>query len=170
MISDTYREMQRELHETRPDYGMASLQFGRVVGNIIDGNAVDTVLDYGAGKQRLKTVIDASRPYKYAAYDPAVPGISAAPEPADLVCCIDVLEHVEPDMLLAVLGHLHKLTRRVVFVTVHCGPAGKTLSDGRNAHLIQERPAWWLLKLCQFFDPMYVEPTPGGFMLIGAPL
>ena len=32
------------------------------------------------------------------------------------------------------------------------GPAGKVLSDGRNAHLIQQPSSWWLEKLVKYFD------------------
>ena len=32
------------------------------------------------------------------------------------------------------------------------GPAGKVLSDGRNAHLIQEPTSWWLEKFIKYFD------------------
>jgi len=32
------------------------------------------------------------------------------------------------------------------------GPAGKVLSDGRNAHLIQKPLSWWLPKLCERFE------------------
>lgn len=170
MITEEYRSLQRELHETRDDYGMASIKFGKIVGQIIDGNNVETLLDYGAGKQRLKSAIEARLPFQYVAYDPAMPGIADEPSPAELVCCIDVLEHVEPDMLHRVLQHIRVKAQRIVFITVHCGPAGKTLSDGRNAHLIQERPAWWMYRLVQYFEPMYVEPAPGGFMFIGTPL
>ena len=36
-------------------------------------------------------------------YDPAIPGKDSLPEPADIVVCSDVLEHIEPNYLLNVL-------------------------------------------------------------------
>jgi len=58
---------------------------------------------------------------------------------SDLVTCIDILEHIEPELLENVLLELKRLHGRLYFFTIHLGPAGKTLSDGRNAHLIQNR-------------------------------
>jgi hypothetical protein len=37
------------------------------------------------------------------------------------------------------------------------GPAGKTLPDGRNAHLIQKPSSWWLPKLSAHFDVLHLE-------------
>jgi hypothetical protein len=72
---------------------------------------------------------------------------------------IDVLEHIEPDCLENVLDHLAKLTECVAFITVHTGPAGKTLPDGRNAHINQQPMSYWLSKLWQRFDLHTVQVT-----------
>jgi hypothetical protein len=37
------------------------------------------------------------------------------------------------------------------------------LPDGRNAHLIQEPPEWWLPKLLERFDLYTFQRMPGGF-------
>ena len=37
------------------------------------------------------------------------------------------------------------------------GPAGKTLSDGRNAHLIQKPSSWWLEKIVRYFDVIKLD-------------
>jgi len=66
------------------------------------------------------------------------------------VCC-DVLEHIEPEFLDDVLDHLMELTDLILFCTINTGPAGKTLEDGRNAHLIQQPMEWWLPKLWERF-------------------
>ena len=84
---------------------------------------------------------------KIAEYDPAIPGKNELPEPADLVVCTDVLEHIEPGLLPNVLEHLRSLTRKCFFFAIDCGPANKHFPDGRNVHLIQEPPLWWLNKL-----------------------
>jgi hypothetical protein len=60
-----------------------------------------------------------------------------------LVVCNDVLEHVEPERLAAVLQHLRDLTWRGGYFTVATRESNKWLSDGRNAHLIIESVAWW---------------------------
>ena len=49
--------------------------------------------------------------------------------------CTDVLEHIEPDCLQAVLGHLRQVSREYTFVNISTRAAVKSLHDGRNAHL-----------------------------------
>ena len=58
---------------------------------------------------------------------------------------------------------------RVGFFTIHTGPAGKVLADGRNAHLIQQPSSWWLPKLCERFEIDHLQRTKGGFAVIVSP-
>jgi hypothetical protein len=71
------------------------------------------------------------------------------PKPAQLLACTDVLEHIEPDRLDAVLRHQFNVAELGAFFTIATRPANKVLPDGRNAHLIQELPSWWVQKLLQ---------------------
>ena len=120
---------------------------------MIDLMEIDRLLDYGAGHNlSLKENLKPQKPFQYQAYDPGVPELAGEPDSAELVVCIDVLEHIEPDCLEAVLDHLAALTEKVCFCTVHTGPAGKTLPDGRNAHLIQKPAEWWLPKFMERFS------------------
>ena len=104
--------------------------------------------DYGAGKQNLLRGLNelGISGFDYFPYDPAFPEYGE-PKPADLVCCIDVLEHIEPDFLDAVLDDLRAITVNRGFFSVNPNPAMKFLADGRNAHLIQEPASWWLPRL-----------------------
>jgi hypothetical protein len=116
-----------------------------MVGTIIDNLEINHLLDYGCGHNlSLRENLKPERPFTYQAYDPGVEEYSDPPTPAEMVCCIDVLEHIEPECLDAVLDHLEELTEVILFATVHTGPAGKNLPDGRNAHLIQQPMEWWL--------------------------
>lgn len=165
LISDAYRAEQEALH-ARGNYGTASLGYGDVVTKLIDGLDVYTLLDYGCGSMRnLLKVIKPSHRIQYQGYDPAVPEYNIK-EPADLVVSIDVLEHIEPELLDNVLDDLAGLTIKWAFLTVHTGPAVKTLSDGRNAHLIQEPPAWWLEKLLSRWDLQTFNRTKQGFNVL----
>lgn len=103
-----------------------------------------SVLDYGCGKQTLRAALPEYLPFDWFQYDPAIPEFEAEPDPADLVVCTDVLEHIEPECLQPVLDHMRSLTQKATFIVIHTGKASKTLPDGRNAHLIQEGPRWWL--------------------------
>lgn len=113
---------------------------------------VTSVLDYGCGHGEIGSIMrrDNLIPegVTYHEYDPGVPEKSALPEPADLVICTDVLEHIEPDLIDNVIQHLCSVTKIVAFIVVCMVPSKrKTLTDGRNVHLILESPKWWMKKL-----------------------
>lgn len=165
LISEDYLAEQKSLH-AKGNYGTASLQYGDVVSKLCDQLKVSTLLDYGCGSmQNLAKVVQPVEPVEYLGYDPAVPDFLHK-EPADLVVCIDVLEHIEPDLLDNVLDDLMMLTNRWGFFTVHTGPAVKTLSDGRNAHLIQRPASWWLPHLMTRFDLQTFNATRMGFNVL----
>ena len=176
VISDDYRRIQNQLHAANPGYGVMSVLYAPTVAKIVNGYGVASLLDYGAGKGRLgmELVKLVKRPLRITPYDPAIPGWDAEPRPDEMVCCIDVLEHIEPDRLDAVLDDLARLTRRVGFFTVHTGPAERILPDGRNAHLIQEKAAWWLPRILARFELQNYSRQPNGFSVLvtpeGAPL
>jgi len=164
LISESYREMQRRLHEN-PNYGVASVQYAPIVAEVIEAVGAEEILDYGAGKgrlgQTLRTLI--ARPLRIRHYDPAIPEWSALPEPCPFVACIDVLEHIEPELLDNVLDDLLRVTIGVGVFTVHTGPAIKVLPDGRNAHLIQRPASWWLPKIIERFELAAFHRMPQGF-------
>lgn len=165
LISDAYLDEQKGLH-AKGNYGTASLQFGKLVSSLVDATEADTLLDYGCGSmQNLLKVLKPTKDVRYLGYDPAVPEFSHK-EPAELVTCIDVLEHIEPQLLDNVLDDLQSLTECFAFFTVHTGPAVKTLTDGRNAHLIQQSPAWWLPKFFQRWDLLKFDATKAGFNVL----
>lgn len=163
LISPAYRKEQEALH-AKGNYGTASLQYGAIVSGLVEAIGAKTLLDYGCGSMRnLMNVLDCD--VQYLGYDPAVPEFSVK-EPCDLVVCIDVLEHIEPDLLDNVLDDLMMLTDKWAFFTVHTGPAVKTLSDGRNAHLIQKPASWWLPLFFQRWDLQRFDANSHGFNVL----
>lgn len=164
LISEEYRALQRALHEN-PDYGVASLHYAPLVAEIVRAVGATELLDYGAGKGRLGRALREKFGLDLVIhhYDPAVPQWSAPPAPCRFVACIDVLEHIEPELLDNVLDDLKRVTAGVGVFTVHTGPAAKTLPDGRNAHLIQKPPEWWLPKILERFDLVTYNRVPSGF-------
>ena len=166
LITPEYAKQQLWLHE-HTQYGVASKKYAPLVSQMIERLEVDHLLDYGCGSRlTLLKNIKAARQFKYQAYDPSIPSLSGAPVPAQMVACIDVLEHIEPELLDNVLDDLERLTEGAGFFSVHCGPAEKTLPDGRNAHLIQEPPEWWLPKIMQRFELQTFQRTEDGFYVI----
>ncbi len=167
LISEEYRRMQEELHRN-PNYGVASVQYAPMVAEVIQQVGATELLDYGAGKGRLGETLKTLMPDppQIRHYDPARPEWAVTPQPAPFVACIDVLEHIEPDLLDNVLDDLHRVTAGHGFFTVHTGPAVKILADGRNAHLIQQPPAWWLPKFLSRFDLVVFQRMPQGFWVV----
>ena len=165
LISDEYRKEQETLHEN-PNYGVASVSFAPMVTNLINTLGIDEMLDYGAGKGRLAQSINPQRRVIIELYDPAMPDYCEAPEPRQFVTCIDVLEHIEPDLLDNVLDDLKRVTKQYGFFTIHTGPAIKTLQDGRNAHLTQETYEWWMPKIWDRFHVHQMTHTHSGFSVI----
>lgn len=158
LITHDYLKEQRRMHANK-SYGAASKKFASHVAAQIEARNPASILDYGAGKcalrQTLGLVLDGREVKEY---DPGVKSIAKLPKGAySMVVCIDVLEHVEPSCLEDVLDKIRSLTSELAFLTIHTGPAGKFLSDGRNAHLIQRPIGWWVELVGQRFRDVRSE-------------
>lgn len=151
LISEAYRKTQEDAHADG-SYGHASVHYAPLVSQIVNTLGVTHLLDYGCGKCRLFENLKADHALKLQAYDPAIPKFSTAPIPAEMVACVDVLEHIEPELLDDVLDDLVRVTEVVGFFSIGMGPAKRVLCDGRNAHLIQQPMEWWLPKIWARFD------------------
>jgi len=170
LISESYRKQQTMMHEHLPGYGSASKGMAPVVTHLIDRYDIKEMLDYGCGKGMLAQSIKPNHALDIAQYDPAIEELSESPDPAEMVCCIDVLEHIEPEYLDGVLDDLKRLTLSYGFFSIHTEPAMKTLPDGRNAHLIQEKYDWWLPKLMSRFHIQSFAHHRNGFHVVCQPL
>lgn len=158
LISDTYQKLNYELHKTDPRYGAKAAKHAADIADIIRRTGARSLLDYGCGKGTLKPALQALCPsLDIREYDPCVPGKTAKPRPADIVVCLDVMEHIEPDRLDDVLAHIRSVTGFYAFMTVAVSPARKTLPDGRNAHLIVQPREWWTEQLARHFAVKAVE-------------
>lgn len=147
LISEVEREQNAQLHVLYPGYGTSGVKRAKLVERLAVKLQTKDVLDYGCGKGTLAHAM----PFPIKEYDPAIPGKDTVPEPAALVACTDVLEHIPQDCLDAVLKDLARCTSKMAYVQVHTGPAVKIRPDGRNAHLIQKNAMWWLHKLNGYF-------------------
>ena len=167
-----YLAMQKSMHETNAAYGVSGSEHaGRVFlasAQIVKKHGSCSILDYGCGKETLRTSLEGEFPpingMRIAGYDPGRAGFDSEPTPADLVVCTDVMEHVEPQCVDAVLGHLSDLTRRVAIIDVALTPAVKKLPDGRNAHICLKPRDWWLSYIKKYF--VIIEQSANERMLL----
>jgi len=146
LISESYRQQNTKLHEGQK-YGVSGHKRLHEVLSLAELLDTRDILDYGCGQRSLETVLG----FPIKNYDPCVPGLDSAPEPAILVICNEVLEHVEPDYLDNVLDDIQRVTLRANYLIIPTAPAKKSLPDGRNAHLIQEGVNWWMPKILARF-------------------
>lgn len=155
LISASYQNQLETLHSSGV-FGTVARAYAPIVAAVINKLEIAHVLDYGCGSNlSLAKAIHEGQlvkhNFKYQAYDPCVPAYAAPPVPAEMVACIDVLEHIEEDSIDEVLDHLQVLTEAVGVFSVDTGPAKKSLPDGRNAHVLQRPPEWWLPRImCRF--------------------
>ncbi|MBL6936044.1 MAG: class I SAM-dependent methyltransferase [Alphaproteobacteria bacterium] len=173
LITDNYRDLNRHLHESNPEYGTSAHKWAAQIAPLIEQFESRSVLDYGCGKQTLHKalagIVD-GKSIAWQNYDPAIEGLDTPPDPADFVVCSDVLEHIEPDCLDAVLDDLRRCTLKACFLLVATGPAVKTLADGRNAHLIIESYEWWLPRLwARFRLYRFIDLDDDLFMAVVTP-
>lgn len=142
--SDAYRELQREM---APSYEGAGANYANrvylIASQLIRLHGDLEILDYGCGKRALEHTMQAQYVQlprlKWRGYNIDDP----EPLPADLVTCTDVMEHVEPECVSAVMDHIQSLARRNVFFAIDTRPAVKTLPDGRNAHICLMPREYW---------------------------
>lgn len=156
--TQAYMVGQRAMHAAYPSYGRTAAKWGHRACTLVERYQPHSILDYGCGKGELKEQL--TTPYRRAQvreYDPGIPGKHLPPLPADLVFCIDVLEHIEPDYLEAVLKHICSLTRKAAFFTIATRVAKKVLPDGRNSHINLADPLTWERRLAQYFNVVEVD-------------
>jgi 2-polyprenyl-3-methyl-5-hydroxy-6-metoxy-1,4-benzoquinol methylase len=147
LITDEYRKLNTELHAQEKKFGTMGGLYARDVMSIVKEFKTEDILDYGCGKGTLADNL----PFTIKQYDPAIEKHDALPEPADIVICTDVLEHIEPEYLDEVLTHIASLTKKIAYVTACTMEAKKTLPDGRNAHLIVKPTEWWGETFAKYF-------------------
>lgn len=170
-VSPAYRDQLAELHAQRPDFGARGHRWAGEVPKWADTFGAVTFLDYGCGKATLGNAVFTAGKTQIGSwqdYDPALDW-SGPPRPADLVMCLDVLEHVEPDRIDDVLDDLRGLTLKACVMFVDTSPAHKNLPDGRNAHILQRPLRWWLDKIQDRFAIHTLLNERPEFLCIGIP-
>lgn len=174
-FTDEYKALQIALHE-KGNYGITGAQYRPAIFHAISQLAKRhgsvTVLDYGSSSgDTMKSVRNSfwmPPTVQDFCYDPFVEEFSAEPQPADLLICTDVLEHVEPECTKSVLDHIASLTKRLAFFSISLKPANKVMSDGRNAHINLPGEEFWMKELrCRFvLSESVISPDKAELLVI----
>jgi hypothetical protein len=149
LITEDYKQLLTDKHATKP-WGGGGEYWAPLVATLVNEYESGVrILDYGCGRRTFAPVMQQLLPDAVITeYDPGVPGLDHPPtEPVDFVVCTDVLEHIEPEKLNNVLGHIDWLARHGVLFNIVFGPSRSLLPDGRNTHLLQRSHEWWWEKL-----------------------
>ena len=167
LITEKYRALNTQFHQESPKFGAGGHVWAPFIALLSRYWVFDSVLDYGAGKGTLKKVLNTGDwRMRAAEYDPAIPSKSGMPQPADLVCCLDVMEHVEPECLDAVLQHIFSLARKAVLFDISCIQGDKKLPDGRFAHVLVRDREWWRERLNRYGHLTILPSVPEEFAVI----
>lgn len=151
LISPGYVEEQKRLHAQPEGYGGKGGKwagpFAQLVLSINGSHRNVSALDFGCGQGSMRLALEKIAPEIFVTeYDPAIPGKDGKPSPADWVICTDVFEHFEPELLEANLAFLESLAPRL-YVVISLVETAKTLSDGRQAHILLQSREWWVREL-----------------------
>lgn len=144
LITPEYRELNRQLHKDNEHYGTSGQNWRNAVRELSEFGRLG-ILDWGAGKCTLAKALGPA--YRVTNYDPCIEGLDTPPTPHDVVVCGDVMEHVEPDLVMNVLREIRKNMKVRGLFVIGMMPAKKTLADGRNAHLSLHTQEEWVEKL-----------------------
>lgn len=132
-----------------PDYKMGGKRRKRAE-EILVGLPRGDLLDVGAGRGELAEVAKrlgfhyvGIEPVPYLATPDIVTGVATdlpwADASFEVVCCLDVLEHLIEEDLRPALNEMRRVSRGIVFLTASEDPSRFASADGKDLH-ISKRP------------------------------
>ncbi len=147
LASPYYRDQLGEAHTVKK-WGTGGYSHVPMAAKFARELEASSILDYGSGRGTFKTEWrKQGLPGGVIEFDPGFPDKAVIPKPADMVVCTDVLEHVEPEKLDAVLTHIFRIGRKGAYLVIATKASNKVLPDGRNSHLIQKGLDYWQSKI-----------------------
>ena len=149
-------QQHRLLHQQAPRNfaGKSLRKWIEPINQFADLHHCVTILDYGCGKAQFWPTEWQGR---VSGYDPAVTQFAGDPQPADLVICVDVMEHIPQQEVAQVIDRVNSLARRAVFWVVDVKPAKKRFPNGVNCHLTQQPAQWWRDRVAQTRVPYVIK-------------
>ncbi len=147
-LENKYINQYKKLHKLENNYGNSANKYEKELDEIFKKFQINTVLDYGAGKQRLKEFIESNSKI-YIPYDPAIASIAYLDKTLDynLVINFDVLEHIPdtPECLDKVILDITNLSCKSI-ISIFTKQSIDILPNGENAHCTVHNYKWWIKK------------------------
>jgi hypothetical protein len=113
-----------------------------------------SILDYGAGSRHFIKGINTQYPnhsFIINEYEPGRKELAKDPPVSDMIVCLDVMEHIEPEKLDKVLEHINNKVNKIMYFNICTIASYGTFPNGQNLHLIIENKDWWIEKLSKYF-------------------
>ncbi len=149
LISQAYCKMNADIYNSSKR-SAGGAKHAEIVRKIAPKWDTRTILDYGCGQGDFKKAFDLlETDILVQQYDPAITGKDLSPVVSDLIVCADVLEHVEPEKIDAVMLHIFSLMLKGGYFVISLCETKVWLPDGRNAHVLLKPVEWWLDKFMQ---------------------
>lgn len=139
LITNRHKALYEQYYRNKPSKPSVNHRLPQILA-FAEKIKARSILDYGCGGYAS---IEGNCNLRVQSYDPAVPAYSGSPRPADLVVCLDVLEHVEPNCIEDVIANLRRLAGKGIFLSVSCEPSTKQLPDGSPWHIFVKPEAYW---------------------------
>jgi cyclopropane fatty-acyl-phospholipid synthase-like methyltransferase len=156
LINDDYKKQLQDMHQ-EPKAFYRGLKALRKIEHYLEKYQPKSLIDFGCSKGELHQEL-AKTMEKTAGYDPGIPEFETLPtDTYESLVALDVLEHIEPEMLDETLKTINNLFTKSCYLIVAAYPAKKFLPDGRNAHLIIESFDWWKNKLETYIEGKIVH-------------
>jgi hypothetical protein len=154
LITEDYREQNRMLHASDKTFGVGARKKVQLILDLERKYNTRDILDYGCGKMDLQNALG----YPIQNYDPCVAGCDMEPKPAKLLVSLDVLEHIEPELLDNVLQHMKGLMLEAGLLIIAPRKSSAILPNGKNAHRIVQPKPWWVEQVAKYFTIESVSP------------
>jgi len=120
----------------------------------------DSLIDYGCGRSDLAfRLARKARIRETRCYEPAIPELALRPTRVfDVLVSVDVFEHIPDDEIDAAAEDMRSMARHAILV-IDMASTGKTLRDGRSAHVSVHDQDWWLKRLSPVWPSLRpIEP------------
>ena len=153
-----YSRIYTDIHEANPKKwaGSTIKRWVPAISGLVSKYQPKTLIDYGCGKgyqylnHRIHEQWGGILPH---CYDVGVRQLAKKPEGMfDGALCTDVLEHVEEEDAESTIAEVCAyVLKGFVFFSISCKPCRDiVLPDGRNGHINQKPPSWWLAILRKY--------------------